>query len=109
MGSPTSRGRVGRSDDGVVVGGTSVAIVLSLLLVSSVAISFAQENEVRGRGFSAEKVYDIGRIDAVNLFNGNLTITIRIGQSYPVNAGLSYGLTLVNNAKVTDHHAIIPP
>ena len=37
-----------------------------------------------------------------NLFNGNLTLTIPIGGSYPVGGDLSYGLTLVYNALVWD-------
>ena len=41
-------------------------------------------------------------MDTVNLFNGNLTIAIPIGQRYTVNGGLSYGLTLTYNSHLWD-------
>ncbi len=44
----------------------------------------------------------MGDIDHVNLFNGNIVITIPLGQRYPLNAGLSYGLTLTYNSNVWD-------
>lgn len=46
------------------------------------------------RGVSPGKAYATGDIDTVNLFNGNLNVAIPIGQQYPVNGSLSYGLTL---------------
>ncbi len=54
------------------------------------------------RGFSAEKAFEVSDIDQVNLFNGNLALTIPIGTSYPVGGGFSYDLTLVLNAKMWD-------
>src|SRR5207248_995726 len=41
--------------------------------------------------------------DAINTFNGNLTVRIPLGPTYPVNASLSYGLTLTYNSKVWDY------
>jgi hypothetical protein len=40
----------------------------------------------------------VGDVDHVNLFNGNLTIVIPIGSSYPVGGTLSYRLVLAFNA-----------
>jgi RHS repeat-associated protein len=54
------------------------------------------------RGFAADKVFHVGDIDNVNLFNGNLTLIIPIGGSYSAGGGLSYGLTLVYNSNVWD-------
>ncbi len=42
-------------------------------------------------------------LDSVNPFNGNLVIRLPIGQSYPVNAGLSYQLALTYNSQVWEH------
>lgn len=54
------------------------------------------------RGFSAEKAYHLGEIDHVNLFNGNLVLTLAVGPSYPVHGSLSYGLTLTYNSQLWD-------
>jgi RHS repeat-associated protein len=54
------------------------------------------------RGFQAEKAFHVGDFDTVNLFNGNLVLTIPIGGSYPVGGGLSYGLTLIYNSNAWD-------
>jgi hypothetical protein len=50
------------------------------------------------RGFAAEKAFQIGDVDHVNLFNGNLLITLPVGGTYPVGGTLSYGLRLVFNS-----------
>ena len=47
------------------------------------------------KGFHAGKVFASGDIDHVNLFNGNLNVTIPIGQRYRVSSSLDYGLTLI--------------
>lgn len=52
------------------------------------------------RGLAAPSPYQIGEIDAVNLFNGNLTLSIPIGQSYPVGGALSYSMRLYYNSSV---------
>jgi RHS repeat-associated protein len=54
------------------------------------------------RGFQAEKAFHLGDFDTVNLFNGNLVLTLPIGGTYPVGGNLSYGLTLVYNSNVWD-------
>ncbi|HKS22549.1 MAG TPA: hypothetical protein VJZ76_07115 [Thermoanaerobaculia bacterium] len=56
--------------------------------------ALGQENPNTERGFSPGKSYHFDGIDAINIFNGNLNITLPIGQTYPVGGKLSYGLTL---------------
>ena len=63
----------------------------------------AQQHPNVAQGFNPSGSFAAGDIDNVNLFNGNLVIRIPLGQSYPVNAGLSYGLTLVYNSQVWEH------
>jgi RHS repeat-associated protein len=77
---------------------------LSLLLLLALAASTlsAQGHPNSDRGFSPERSYQVGDVDNVNLFNGNMVITLPLGSSYPVGGGLSYGLTLVYNSNVWD-------
>jgi YD repeat-containing protein len=46
------------------------------------------------KGISPEKTYDFGGLDAINLFNGSLTLPIPLGPSYSVGP-LSYRFTLI--------------
>ena len=54
------------------------------------------------RGLSANTAYEVGLADHLNLFNGNLTFTLPIGQRYPVSEGFSWGLTLASNSQIWD-------
>jgi hypothetical protein len=76
-------------------------IALALLLISVSAV--AQQPPGLERGFSPERVYQFSDLDSINTFNGNLTVRIPIGPSYPVNGGLSYSLSLTYNSKVWDY------
>lgn len=73
----------------------------SLLLFATLHAS-AQSSANLADGFAADKVYQFGGVDAVNLFNGNLIINIPIGQTYKVSDGLSYQFHLVYNGNVWD-------
>jgi YD repeat-containing protein len=74
-------------------------VILLLLLPCVLAADTFPSQE---RGFQAEKAFHVGDFDTVNLFNGNLVLTIPIGGSYPVSSSLSYGLTLAYNSNVWD-------
>jgi RHS repeat-associated protein len=62
----------------------------------------------QARGFNANGVYSAGDVDHVNLFNGNLTTTIPVGQPYPVNGQLSYSFTLVYNSNPWSPREVCP-
>jgi hypothetical protein len=79
-----------------------VCSLLLLSLVSLAAALRADDHPNTARGFAADKAFQVGDVDNVNLFNGNLVLTIPIGGSYPAGGGLSYGLTLVYNSNVWD-------
>src|SRR5687768_10384506 len=81
---------------------TMKRLVLSALLALVALSAAAQQHPNAARGFSPEKVYQLGNIDNVNVFNGNVTVTLPLGGTYPVGGGLSYGLTLVYNSKNWD-------
>ena len=80
------------------------ARVIASLIIAALSMSAAaQQSVTQEKGFAADKVFQFGDIDAINTFNGNLTVRIPLGPTYPVNASLSYGLTLTYNSKVWDY------
>jgi RHS repeat-associated protein len=82
---------------------------LAILALSLAAPALAQEHPANARGFAADKVFQVGDLDSVNMMNGNLTIAIPIGQSYPIREGFSYQLTLVYNSNVWDFESVQGP
>ncbi|NJM54873.1 MAG: hypothetical protein HC841_02130 [Verrucomicrobiae bacterium] len=54
----------------------------------------AQQYPSQARGLGAAVAYQGGDLDHVNLFNGQLSLTLPLGQGYPVGPGLGYGLAL---------------
>ena len=56
----------------------------------------------QAQGFQPEHAYQLGNLDSINEFNGNLTLQIPLG-SYPVDGGLSFGLTLTYTGNVWDY------
>ncbi len=80
-----------------------IALVLALTLALAAVPAGADQHPNLDRGFAADKVYDLSGVDSIDLFNGRLTLSIPIGQRYPVSSGLSYGLTLVMNSNLWDY------
>lgn len=74
-----------------------------LVLLLSVQAAFGQQHPNQKKGFDPAGVYQFDSIDNVNLFNGNLIVTIPLGQTYKIDGGLSYGLTAVYNGNVWDY------
>lgn len=72
-----------------------------LVLVFAAAAAFAGDPNQK-RGFN-DQVYQIGELDHVNLFNGNVVIRIPIGPSYQVGPTLQYRLMLTYNSKIWDY------
>ena len=72
-------------------------LVLTLGLLSIQMSVGAQQHVNLERGLNAHS-YLSGDFDHVNLYNGNLTLTIPIGQSYKVGGTLEYSLTLTYNS-----------
>ncbi len=56
------------------------------------------EDENSAKGFRPEKVFQLNDVDHVNLFNGNLVVTLPLGLRYPVGPDLDFGLSLVYNS-----------
>jgi hypothetical protein len=75
---------------------------IALITIVALAVAAHADHPNIARGFDVGKPYQMNGIDNVNLFNGNLTVTLPIGQRYHVNGGLGYGLTLVYSGNVWD-------
>lgn len=79
-----------------------VALLLVAVLAMRAGGASGQTHPNLDRGFAPERAYQIGEIDQVSLYNGNLSITLPIGQAYPLDGGLSYQLVLSYNSKLWD-------
>ncbi len=60
-------------------------------------------------GFQPGKSFQMGDFDTVNLFNGNLTVSIPLGPSFTPGGNLAYGLHLVYNGNAWVIHDDTPP
>lgn len=87
-----------------------VRIVLGLLLAVIAGSAVAVEDLAGdpygaklARGFSGTFAqYDFNDIDSVSTYNGNLSLRVPIGGSYPAGGQLSYGLTAYFNSNLED-------
>lgn len=76
------------------------AILGTLLVALALAAPAVAQHPNHAQGFRPEHTFQLGELDHVNLFNGNLTVTIPIGPRYPLGPSLSYGLTLTYTGNV---------
>jgi YD repeat-containing protein len=76
--------------------------IVSLLVVLSIASVYAQKAPNVALGFDADKAFQFGEIDSVNLFNGNVIVRLPIGPRYPVGGQVAYQFHLVHNSTVWD-------
>jgi len=76
--------------------------LLGILLFTVASPVLAQQAPNLERGFAADKMYELSNIDNVNVFNGNLFVSLPIGQRFPLSTNLSYGLSLTYNSKLWD-------
>lgn len=76
-------------------------ILSPLFLLVWMPVASAQNVGVNtARGFNVNGVYQMNGTDNVNTYNGNLTLTIPLGQAYPIGGGLSYQLRLHYNSNI---------
>lgn len=68
--------------------------LLVLFVVVLVHPAAAQVHPNHAQGFEPQRAFEIGGLENVDLFNGNLNLSIPIGGTYPVGGEFSYGLTL---------------
>lgn len=76
--------------------------VLAVALVLFASLLGAQDHPNVAKGFWADHAFDLGGIDHVNEFSGNLILTIPIGQTYRGDGDLSYRLNLTYQSQLWD-------
>jgi YD repeat-containing protein len=84
-----------------------VSLVVAALSIVAALAADEQHPNVK-KGFAVDSVFQIGELDHVNAFNGNLVVQIPIGPRITVGGRLSYGLTLTYNSKVWDYEPTLP-
>jgi RHS repeat-associated protein len=75
-------------------------VIAFILIFISSATLFAQHPNTE-RGLNGHSYLSSG-FDHVNLYNGNLGLTVPLGQSYKVGGNLDYQMTLVYNSNIWD-------
>lgn len=71
--------------------------LLALGVAAAAAPAAAQQSANNARGLNAES-YKSDLIDDINLYNGNLTLSIPLGETYKVGGALTFQLTLYYNS-----------
>lgn len=76
-----------------------------------VAAARAQQSPNDDHGIVPGKAYQSGDLDTINLFNGNLNLSIPLGPSFHVNGILGYGFTLHYGGNPWDFgtHQVLAP
>jgi RHS repeat-associated protein len=85
-----------------------VTAAMAALLGFAVRVGAQTQHANQSRGFNPQQAYSTHDLDSVNLLNGNLVLSIPIGQRYKVNGNLSYGLTLHYNSNLWNFEEVCP-
>ena len=81
----------------------ATALLLAVASASpATAFETNQRLEFQRQGLVGDQAFAASGIENVNLFSGNLVLTLPVGSPYPVNGGFGYGFTLVYNSNVWD-------
>ena len=86
---------------------TKLTLLWLLVLLCTMPLH-AGIDPLDARGFALDKIYDFNGLDAINTFNGNLTLRVPIGGEYTVGDGLKYRVQLTYNSTVWDQEDITP-
>lgn len=73
-------------------------LVILVLTALAAPAMMAQDHPNIEKGFVPGKAYQVGEIDSVNLFNGNLILSLPIGPTFRVGPVISYSFVLHYNA-----------
>lgn len=80
-----------------------IAVASLVMLVMLASPATAQLHPNNARGFDAEKAYQFGDLDHINIFSGNLIVNIPLGQVFPVSDHLRYQFRLAYNGNPWDY------
>ncbi len=89
--------------------GTLMVVVCAVLLSPrSLAAQNGPDNDPDAAPGYTNSVFHHEEIDSINLYNGQLTLPIGLGPSYPIGPKLRLQLSLVYNSRVDDYGAPTP-
>ena len=83
-------------------------VLVLCALVTSNSVSRAQngpDNDADGAPGYVQSVFHHGEVDSINMYNGQLTVPIALGPSYPVGPKLRVQVALTYNSRSTDYGA----
>jgi hypothetical protein len=84
--------------------GRQITVGLGLLLAAALArAQQGPDNEPAAAQGYTNNVFHSSSVDSINAFNGQLTIPIPVGPSYPVGPSLKFQATLTYNSKVWEY------
>jgi RHS repeat-associated protein len=83
-------------------------VVCAVLSPRSLAAQNGPDNDADAAPGYTNSVFHHEDIDSINLYNGQLTLPIALGPSYPVGPKLRLQLSLVYNSRVDDYGAPTP-
>ena len=82
--------------------------ILLCALVTSGSVGRAQngpDNDADGAPGYVNSAFLHGPVDSINMYNGQLTVPLALGPSYPVGPKLRFQVTLTYNSRSTDYGA----
>ena len=82
----------------VLLAACVLCLIMGQSAVAQVGLSLVHPNLARGVG--NDKTLEKYQWDSVNLFNGNLNISIPLGAGYPITGEFGYQFTLNYNSNV---------
>src|SRR5215468_8094307 len=74
-----------------------------LATVLPAAAQNGPDNDADAAPGYTKSVFDHGPVDSINLYNGQLTVPIAVGPSYPIGPKLRFQLMLVYTSRVDDY------
>jgi RHS repeat-associated protein len=60
------------------------------------------------RGVEPYRAYELGDVDVVNLYSGNLSVALPVSPTYPVAVGVTLGMLATYNSKSWESHTVYP-
>ncbi len=84
-------------------------VLICILAAGDAKAAGLARDPIVGRGFAANQVFQVNDVDSVNQLNGNLVVTIPIGQTFATNGTLKYQFMLTYNSNIWDYRAFGVP
>ena len=79
---------------------TRLCVLVAILVCASAVAQNGPDNDPDGAPGYVRSVFDHGQVDSINLYNGQLTLPIPLGPTYPIGPALKLQLVLTYNSQV---------